>query len=46
MFWRTAVDGSPASVVAEEFGTTSAAVRQAKARVLRRLKEAVGDVCD
>jgi RNA polymerase sigma-70 factor (ECF subfamily) len=46
MFWRMAVDGNPAAGVAEEFGTTPAAVRQAKARVLRRLKEVVGEVAD
>ena len=46
MFWRMAVDGNPATAVAEEFGTTPAAVRQAKARVLRRLKEVVGEVAD
>jgi hypothetical protein len=42
MFWRVAVDGQPAPAVAEEFAVTSAAVRQVKARVLRRLKEVVG----
>jgi RNA polymerase sigma-70 factor (ECF subfamily) len=44
MFWRTAVDGNPAPQVAEEFGTTPAAVRQVKSRVLRRLKQLVGDI--
>jgi RNA polymerase sigma-70 factor (ECF subfamily) len=44
MFWRLAVDGVAAPAVAAEFGTTPAAVRQAKARVLRRLRETVGDV--
>lgn len=42
MFWRVAVDGIPAPAVAAEFETTSAAVRQTKARVLRRLREVVG----
>jgi RNA polymerase sigma-70 factor (ECF subfamily) len=46
MFWRTAVDGHPATEVAAEMGTTAAAVRQAKSRVLRRLKQAVGDLPD
>jgi RNA polymerase sigma-70 factor (ECF subfamily) len=46
IFWRVAVDGQPAAAVAAEFGTTPAAVRQAKARVLRRLKEVVGIVAD
>src|SRR5262249_38045346 len=46
MFWRVAVDGNTATAVAEEMGTTSAAVRQAKSRVLRRLKQIVGDLPD
>lgn len=46
MFWRTAVDGNPAGAVAEEFGATPAAVRQIKSRVLRRLKQVVGDLAD
>ena len=44
MFWRVAVDAVDASAVAAEFGTTPAAVRQAKSRVLRRLRETVGEV--
>ena len=44
MFWRVTVDCVPAPVVAAEFGTSPAAVRQAKSRVLRRLREAVGEV--
>ena len=43
MFFRTAVDGNPAVRVAEELGATAAAVRQARSRVLRRLKQVVGD---
>jgi RNA polymerase sigma-70 factor (ECF subfamily) len=46
IFWRQAVDGNPAPRVAEEFGTTPAAVRQIKSRVLRRLKQLVGDLAD
>ena len=42
MFWRVVVDGSPVSAVAAEFETTSAAVLQAKSRVLRRLRQVVG----
>jgi len=38
-FWRTAVDGQPASAVAGELGMSHAAVRKAKSRVLRRLRE-------
>jgi RNA polymerase sigma-70 factor (ECF subfamily) len=43
-FCRTVLDGrSPASLTAE-LGMTAPAIRQAKARVLRRLKEEVGDL--
>jgi RNA polymerase sigma-70 factor (ECF subfamily) len=42
-FWRTTVLGHPAPQVAEELGLTSAAVRQAKSRVLRRLRRQLGD---
>jgi RNA polymerase sigma-70 factor (ECF subfamily) len=42
-FWRTVIDGRSTSAVAAETGVTPAAVRQAKSRVLRRLKEEVGD---
>jgi RNA polymerase sigma-70 factor (ECF subfamily) len=44
MFWRVAVDNHPAELVATEMGVSSAAVRMAKSRVLRRLKEEVGDL--
>jgi RNA polymerase sigma-70 factor (ECF subfamily) len=43
-FCRTVLDGhSPASLTSE-LGMTAPAIRQAKARVLRRLKEEVGDL--
>jgi RNA polymerase sigma-70 factor (ECF subfamily) len=43
-FCRTVLDGrSPASLTAE-LGMTAPAIRQAKARILRRLKEEVGDL--
>jgi len=38
-FWRTAADGLPAAVVAQELGMSPGAVRTAKSRVLRRLRE-------
>jgi RNA polymerase sigma-70 factor (ECF subfamily) len=45
-FCRTVLDGrSPASLTAE-LAMTAPAIRQAKARVLRRLKEEVGDLLD
>ncbi len=37
-FWRMAVDGQSSADVAEELGMTKKAVRQAKYRVLRRLR--------
>ena len=42
-FWNTAVLGHSASEVAAELGMTSMAVRQAKSRVLRRLRKQLGD---
>ena len=43
-FWRTAVENQTPAEVAPALGMSKAAVRQAKARVLRRLKEEVGDL--
>jgi RNA polymerase sigma-70 factor (ECF subfamily) len=43
-FWRTAVDNHTPAEVAPALGMSKVAVRQAKARVLRRLKEEVGDL--
>ena len=42
-FWNTAVLGQSATEVALELGMTSMAVRQAKSRVLRRLRKQLGD---
>ena len=42
-FWRTVVDGVESPIVAEELGMTSNAVRLAKARILRRLRNELGD---
>lgn len=42
-FWRCAVEGKAPADVAEEMGITPAAVRKAKSRVLRRLKEELGE---
>lgn len=41
-FYRTAVDGQTSSAVADELGMQAAAVRRAKFRVLKRLREALG----
>jgi RNA polymerase sigma-70 factor (ECF subfamily) len=43
-FWKCAVDGMAPADVAEEMSMKPAAVRQAKSRVLRRLKEELGDL--
>ncbi|HUG90374.1 MAG TPA: sigma-70 family RNA polymerase sigma factor [Planctomycetaceae bacterium] len=42
-FWNTAVLGRSAPDVADELGLTPAAVRQAKSRLLRRLRRQLGD---
>lgn len=43
-FWRTAIDEQKAPQVAQELGISSAAVRQAKCRILRRLKQDMRDL--
>lgn len=43
-FWRTVVDGIATSVVADELQVTAATVRQHRSRVLRRLRQQLGDV--
>lgn len=42
-FWRTSVLGQSAVQVSEELGMSAMAVRQAKSRVLRRLRRQLGD---
>jgi RNA polymerase sigma-70 factor (ECF subfamily) len=46
VFWRIVIDGCSPTTLAEELGTTPAAVRQAKSRVLRRLKQEMGEVLE
>lgn len=43
-FWRTAIDGIPTAVVAAQLGLTPAAVRQHRSRIMRRLREQLGDI--
>jgi RNA polymerase sigma-70 factor (ECF subfamily) len=43
-FWRTTVDAQRPVDVAVEVGLSPAAVRMAKSRVLRRIREELGDV--
>ncbi|MGE0757959.1 MAG: RNA polymerase sigma factor [Pirellulaceae bacterium] len=42
-FWRTAIDGIPTAVAAQQLGLTSAAVRQNRSRIMRRLRQQLGD---
>jgi RNA polymerase sigma-70 factor (ECF subfamily) len=43
-FWRLGVENKATDEVAAELGMTAMAVRQAKSRVLRRIKDEVGDL--
>ena len=43
-FWRTTVDGLTTAVVAAELELSPASVRQARSRVLRRLRQQLGDL--
>lgn len=43
-FWRCVVDGQPTSIVAIQLEMTDAAVRQARSRLLRRLRQQMGDL--
>jgi hypothetical protein len=45
-FWRVRVDGQTPAVVADELGMTANAVRGARGRVLRRLREELGHLAD
>jgi RNA polymerase sigma-70 factor (ECF subfamily) len=43
-FWRMAVEGEPAQQIAQDLQISAAAVRQAKYRVLRRLRSELTDL--
>jgi RNA polymerase sigma-70 factor (ECF subfamily) len=45
-FWLTVIDGRSPAALAEDLGMTPAAIRQAKSRVLRRLKQEMGELLD
>lgn len=45
-FWEYVVDGRTPADVAADLGVTAATVRQAKSRVLRRLREELGDLIE
>ena len=44
IFERAVIDGVTTAKVAEEFAVTAAAVRQTRSRILRRLREHLGDL--
>ena len=43
VFERTVVDGIDTSIVSKELGISPSAIRQAKSRILRRLRQQLGD---
>ncbi|WP_422926992.1 RNA polymerase sigma factor [Singulisphaera sp. PoT] len=43
-FWRAAVEGHAPADIAMDLGVSPAAVRQSKSRILRRLKEVMGEI--
>jgi RNA polymerase sigma-70 factor (ECF subfamily) len=45
-FWLTAVEGRAPAALAADLGMSAAAIRQAKCRVLRRLKHELGELLD
>ncbi len=45
-FWLTTVEGRTPAALTEELAMTAGGIRQAKSRVLRRLKQEVGDLLD
>ncbi len=45
-FWRTTIEGQSPAALAEELGMSPASVRQAKSRVLRRLRQELGELLE
>jgi RNA polymerase sigma-70 factor, ECF subfamily len=45
-FWLTVIENRSPAALAEELGMSTAAIRQAKSRVLRRLKQEVGELLE
>jgi RNA polymerase sigma-70 factor (ECF subfamily) len=45
-FWRAVVEGQLTRDIAADLGVSATAVRMAKSRVLRRLRQEVGDLVD
>jgi RNA polymerase sigma-70 factor, ECF subfamily len=44
MFWRSVIDNVPTDTVAVELGVSAAAVRQARSRILRRVRQEVAEL--
>ena len=44
VFWRAAIKGHSTDRIVEDLGVSAASVRQAKSRVLRRLRQQLGDM--
>ena len=45
-FWRSTVEVEPTADIALSLGITANSVRQAKSRVLRRLRQELGEIAD
>ncbi len=45
-FWLTAIEGRSSAAVGGELGMSPAAIRQARSRVLRRIKEELGELLE
>ena len=43
IFWRNVVEDQPSDAVADEFGVSANSVRQTRSRVLRRIRQELGD---
>jgi RNA polymerase sigma-70 factor (ECF subfamily) len=43
-FWRSAIENEPTAEIGAHLGITANSVRQAKSRVLRRLREELGEL--
>lgn len=43
-FWRSTIDSVPVAQVAQELGITNATVRQHRSRILRRLRQQLGEL--
>lgn len=43
-FWRSVIDGVPTDMVAAELNVSPASIRQARSRVLRKLRQQLGDL--